>query len=173
MDIKKQLEKGFSKMNSVKISLYVGADADRFAELMSYMLGDDRELSRRAAWAVSFCFENHPFLFDAHVEELVNVMASKKYHDAVKRTATQALQYMEIPEDLEGPAYDNAIAILNDTEEPIAVKAYSMSILEKIALKFPELKQEVILIVENQIPYSSAGYKSRGTKLLKKLKERV
>lgn len=168
MDIKKQLSKEFSKINSLKISLHIGADEELFAELMNCFLTNDYELSRRAAWALSFCFRSNPFLFDKYVGVLVEIMGKKDCHDAVKRAATQALQDMEIPEDFEGLAYDYGMAILHDPEESIAVKAYTLQILQNIATKFPELKQELIQFVEDRMSFESAAFKSRGKKLLKK-----
>lgn len=155
-------------MNSVKISLYVGVDEDRFAELIDFLLLNDTEVARKAAWALSFCFKNHPFLFDKHVSILIEIMGRKDVHDAVKRSATQALQDMDIPEDLEGLAYDQGLSILLDPNESIAVKAYSIQILQNIAEKFPELKLELVQLVSDRMPFESAAFQSRGRKLLKK-----
>ena len=167
MDIKKQLSKEFSKMNSVKVSLMVGADQDTFDELMECMLLDDPEIARRAAWALSFCFREHPFLFNKHVATLVEIMNSKTCHVAVKRCATQSLEGMEIPEDLEGLAYDYGMSILTDPNEAIAVKAYCIQILQNIADKFPELKQELIQVVEDRMPFETPAFRSRGKRMLK------
>lgn len=169
MEIRKQLLKEFSKMNSVTVSLMVGADEELFEELINCLLDKDPELARRAAWAISFCLEKHSFLFDKYVSTFVNIMNDKTCHQAVKRCATQALQNMEIPEDLEGLAYDYGMEILHDQEEAIAVKAYTLQILQNIALKFPELKQELIQIVEDKMPFETPAFQSRGKKLLKAL----
>ena len=170
MSIRKQLQKEFSKMNSVKVALMVGADEELFAELMGFFQDDDPEMARRAAWALSFCFDKHPYLFNKHVNTFVEVMPNKTCHAAVKRSATQALQYMEIPEDLEGLVYDYGMQILNDPLESNAVKAYTLSILQNIVLKYPELKQELIQLVEDRMPFETPAFKSRGKKLLKLLK---
>lgn len=155
-------------MNSVKISLYVGVDEERFAELMDFLLSNDTEIARKAAWSLSFCFKSNPFLFDKYVGLLIEIMGRKDVHDAVKRTATQALQDMDIPEDLDGLAYDQAMDILHNPNEAIAVKAYCIQILQNIAQKFPELKQELVQVVSDRMPFESAAFQSRGRKLLKK-----
>lgn len=169
MSLRKQLQKEFSKMNSVKVSLMVGADEELFAELMDCLKDNDPELARRAAWALSFCFDKHPYLFNKYVSTLVEIMPDKTCHAAVKRCATQALQFMEIPEDLEGLVYDYGIDIINDPDESNAVKAYTLSILQNIVLKYPELKQELITLVEDKMPFETPAFKSRGKKLLKAL----
>jgi uncharacterized protein (UPF0147 family) len=167
MSIRKQLQKEFSKMNSVKVSLMVGANEDLFAELIDCLLEKDAEIARRAAWAISFCLKKNPFLFDQHVSVFIDIMNNKTCHVAVKRAATQALQFMEIPEEMEGLAYDYGINILYDPDEGIAVKAYVLQMLQNIVLKYPELKQELIQLVEDRMPFESPAFKSRGKKLLK------
>jgi hypothetical protein len=167
MKITKQLQKEFSKMNSVKVSLMVGTDEDLFAELMDCMLSTDKELSRRAAWAMSFCYREHPFLFDKYVGKFVELMNSKIYHDAVLRTITQSLENMDIPEEYEGMAYEYGMEILLDPHAPIAVKAYSIQILQNIARKFPELKQELIQVVQDRMEFETPAFRSRGKRMLK------
>jgi uncharacterized protein (UPF0147 family) len=167
MYIRQQLQKEFSKPNSVKVALMVGANEELFAELMECLLEDDSEIARRAGWALSFCLDKHPYLFDKYVKVFVELMNNKTCHVAVKRAATQALQYMQIPEDIDGLAYDYGMNILNDPEESIAVKAYSLQILQNIVLKYPELKQELKQLVEVKMPFETPAFKSRGKKLLK------
>lgn len=157
-------------MNSVKVSLMVGDKEELFAELMDCLLDDDTEIARRAGWALSFCLDKHPYLFDKYVNIFVEQMNNKTCHVAVKRAVTQALQYMQIPEDIEGLAYDYGINILNDPEESIAVKTYSLQILQNIVVKYPELKQELIQLVEVKMPFETPAFKARGKKLLKLLK---
>ncbi len=51
-----------------------------------------------------------------------------------------------------------------------AVKAFAMQILCNICEKEPELANELMMIIEDQIPHSSIGFKNRGTKILKLLR---
>lgn len=169
MNIRTALLKEFSKMNSVKISLQIGSNESLFADLITCYLDKDQEIARRAAWALSFCFEQNPQLFDKYINVFVEIMNNQDCHDAVKRTATQALQFMEIPEELEGFVYDYGINILNDSNSANAVKAYTLSILQNIVLKYPELKQELVSIVQSKIEFETPAFKSRAKKLLKEL----
>lgn len=153
-------------MNSVQVSLMVGTNEELFEELINCMLEKDAEIARRAAWALSFCIEKNAFLFDKHVGVFIDIMNNKTCHVAVKRAATQALQFMEIPEEIEGKAYDYGINILIDPNEGIAVKAYVLQILQNIVIKYPELKQELIELVKDKMPFESPAFKSRGKKLL-------
>jgi hypothetical protein len=51
----------------------------------------------------------------------------------------------------------------------VSVKVFSMQILYNLSLEIPEIKRELYSIIEDQFPESSAGFKNRGGKILKKL----
>jgi hypothetical protein len=45
-----------------------------------------------------------------------------------------------------------------------------MTVLANLAKKLPELKNELVPLIEDQMPFGSAGFISRGRKVLKELK---
>jgi hypothetical protein len=53
--------------------------------------------------------------------------------------------------------------------DPIAIKVFSMTVLFNISKNVPEFRDELAIIIEDQMPYGSAGFKSRGKKTLKGL----
>lgn len=44
-----------------------------------------------------------------------------------------------------------------------------MTILHNLSKEHPDLKNELRVAIEEQMPYASAGFKSRGNKILKAL----
>ena len=65
--------------------------------------------------------------------------------------------------------WDIGIKRLQSMQTAIAVKAYLMTILAKIAQEYPELSEELFSIIEVQYTYGSAGFKSRAKKVMKML----
>jgi len=59
---------------------------------------------------------------------------------------------------------------LENKKEPIAIRVFAMTVLANLADTYPEIKGELIAVIEDQMPYGSAGFISRGKKILKKLK---
>jgi hypothetical protein len=47
------------------------------------------------------------------------------------------------------------------------VKAYSIQILQNIARKFPELKQELVQVVQDRMEFETPAFRSRGKRVLK------
>jgi hypothetical protein len=65
---------------------------------------------------------------------------------------------------------DTCFALL-DPKEPIAVRAFSMTVLGNLAAQHPDLKKELRLVIESQLPYGSAGFVARAKKVLKQLEK--
>jgi hypothetical protein len=90
--------------------------------------------------------------------------------DAVKRNTLRLLQDRELPSEVLGVATDVGFKIMESRAEPIAVKVFAMTMLANICKKVPELKNELKLLIEDQMPYGSAGFRSRGKRILKILR---
>ncbi len=54
-----------------------------------------------------------------------------------------------------------------------AVKCFSIEIAERLTSGRPELINELKLIIEDQFPFASSGFKSRASKLLAKKKTKL
>lgn len=168
MDIKKELLKEHSKAQAVKISNYIGDDPEKFDELITLFLADEYRVTQRASWVLSHCADQYPKLIEPHLEQLI-LNLKNQVHVAVKRNTVRVLQDVEIPEELLGETADICFTLMQSGEETIAVKVFAMTVLGNICVKFPELKNELIPLIEDQMPYGSAGFKSRGKKILKNL----
>jgi hypothetical protein len=91
-------------------------------------------------------------------------------HDAVIRNTFRTLQNLDVPEEIEGLAFEKAYDFLANPQNAIAIRVFAMSVCGNIARKYPELKEELIPLIEEQLPYGSAGFINRGMKVLKALK---
>jgi hypothetical protein len=56
---------------------------------------------------------------------------------------------------------------ISSPSEPAAVKAFSLSILQNLSKQYPEIKNEVKLIIEKRWPYETAAFHSRAKKFMK------
>lgn len=148
------------------------ADPSQFSLLMSHFLDDAGEgyrLPQRAAAVVNEVCEKRPDFLMPYYERII-LNLRNDIHDAVKRNTVRLLQFHHIPEDLLGEAADICFEQLQSTKEPIAIKVFSMTVLFNIVKRVPELKSELEYMIEEQMPYGSAGFVSRGRKILKALK---
>lgn len=168
MSLRDDILKEFSKAHTVKIARKIGPNQESFDELIELFLGDEQRVKQRAAWILSHCADDHPWLIEKHIETLL-LNLKRPVSDPVKRNTLRVLRYVDIPEDLMGIAAELCFKFLHSGKEPVAIKVHAMDILYKIVRFFPELKDELRFVIEDQMTYGSAGFKNRGGKILKAL----
>ncbi|MEQ8424829.1 MAG: hypothetical protein RIA63_08960 [Cyclobacteriaceae bacterium] len=171
MNLINELQKDFNKATCDKIVAYIGNDQKRFTELVRAFLGEPHRVTQRAAWPLSYCVKKHPEIIKPHLKKIIQNLKNPKIHDAVKRNTVRFLQFIEIPKPLHGAALDICFTFLQDPKEPIAIRVFSMTVLGNLTKEYPDLKNELITIIEDQMPYGSAGFVARGKKILKELRK--
>ena len=170
MNIRDQLLEEHSKANANKIVKYIGDSEEKLAALMDCFFSDNYRESQRSAMVVSLLFDLKPNLIEPFKEEIILQLQQKDLEVAVKRNSIRILQFQEIPEAFAAPLFDSCLGFLMDSREPVAVKAFSMTVLYNLCSHFPELKSEVIPIIKQELHQNeSKGIQSRGKKVLKQL----
>jgi predicted RNA methylase len=151
---------------------YIGTDKKQFDQLMSLFFSDDNRLAQRAAWVMSHCVEKQPKLATPYLEKLIKHLY-RSNEDAIKRNSLRILQYVEIPKPLWGETLEKCFEYLESNNEAIAIRAFSMTVAYNISQQVPELKPELKALIEEIIIFGSAGLKSRGNKILRKLEKEI
>lgn len=166
---RQRLESGHSKQITASIVSDIKNAPDRIYDLMNCFFADDWRLSQRAAWPVGMIGESHPEWMIPFMEQMIAYLKSPK-HDAVVRNTVRLWQNMDIPEKWHGVIFELCFGYITNPQTAIAIKAFSMTVCENISKNYPELKEELILAIEDQMEFGSAGVRNRGKKILKKLK---
>jgi len=169
LNLEEEILKEHSKRQAVRLTLWIGNDESRFAELMRLFLKGDYRVTQRAAWIVSGCAEHHPDLIRPWLGKMIKRMQQPGVHDAVRRNVVGVLRFVDIPAALLGTVATVCFEFLADQDQPIAVRAFSMTVLGKIALREPGLKPELRLLIEQSLPYGSAGFRSCARNVLKQI----
>lgn len=170
MDIRAAILEEHSKEQSTLIADYIGHDKKRFKILVQLFLEDEYRVVQRAAWVLSLVAEKHPQLIEPYLPEFAARMQEPGLPVAVKRNVVRMLQHIMIPESLEGPVMNACFEFLADPKETVAVRCFSMTVLGNLARKYPEIKQELVSIVEDQLEQgATAGFKARAKAVLHSL----
>lgn len=150
---------------TLRIAKWVGNNPGRFAALLELFLYDEYRVVQRAAWIMSHVAEKYPALLEPHLEKMINRMGDAGIPVAVKRNVVRILQFIHVPESLQGPVMDYCFRFLEDPAETVAVRAFSMTVLANLAQQYPEIRNEIILLIEDQLwEGATAGFISRGKK---------
>lgn len=126
-------------------------------------------LAQRASRVLSIYFCSFPELLKPHVSRIIADLNKLKSEGSMRNFLKI---FSEVPLNLSNK---NKSILLNrcfdylSENSSIAIKAYSMDILYRFSTEIPEIKNELYHLIESQMPEFSAGLKSRGKKILKRL----
>ena len=142
-----------------------------FNKLFEYSSSSDKKLAFRASWTLTKVCDKFPELIHPHLSKIV-VMLENFDNESTQRSFLRILSLTDfkmIPRNLYGALADHCFKALNSGFSAIAIKAYSMEILYKLCIIYPELANELYASVTMLQGEASAGVKARGQLILKKL----
>jgi hypothetical protein len=168
MNIKSELMKPYSWENSLKLVDHMVKRPDQLKILISLLYDDNSRLSHKAANIVKLTAEKNPSLLSPYIGQFANMLEST-VPDALKRDALRILQFTPIPVRLQGKIAEACFGFLSSTA-PVAIKAFSLSVLSGIAKQEPSISRELQIIIETQIVFASPAFVSRAKKVLHQLK---
>lgn len=166
MNLHEALAKEHSKKQCDRIVHYIGDDPERFAILMDIFFKGVYRITQRAAWPMSYCVRAHPELIKPYFKLLLDNLARKDLHVAVARNTLRLLQDVTIPKKFQGRVMNACFHYLQSPESPIALKAFSLTVLEHLAKDYPEIMPELRLIIEEQWDQATPAIRSRARKIL-------
>lgn len=155
-----------SKRQAMAIVEFIGDDAQRFAELMKLFYAGEYRLTQCAAGIMCYCAERRPELIRPYLPKLLDCLKRDDMHDAVRRNILRLLQYVEIPRRLAGKIYAHCFDFIDDACEPVAVRAFALTVAARIAKSEPDLMNELRLIVRKHLPHTTAAFQKRAREIL-------
>ena len=162
MNLKDAILKEHSKKQCERIVKWIGTDKKRFAELFKLFLGNEYTITQRAAYALSVSVEKHPELITPYYKKLLDNLAVPGKHEAVARNTMRLLQFVELPRRYHGRIMHISFRFIEDPSTPAAVKAFSLSVLERLAKIYPDIVNEIRAIVNDRWDQETQAFHSRG-----------
>ena len=169
MKLREQILKEHSKANREAIVKWIGTSQERFDHLFEIFLNDEYRVVQRAAWPLSYIVIAHPKLIQEHFSRLLKNLDKPGIHDSVKRNTVRLLERILIPERFHGQVMNICFNYIASPDEAVAIKAFSLTILERLSHQYPEIKRELKTIIEDRWNYESAAFRSRAKKILSRL----
>ena len=170
-----ELQSMINNMISMKEADWVATSAIEnpaiFDKLLDYSFSDDNKLAFRASWTLTKVCDKYPELIYPHLGMIIEALENLESESTMRSfLRIISLSDMErISEKHHGILADKCFSLLRSGFSAIAVKAYSMEILYRLVLKYPELRNELAVTISMLQPEGSAGIVSRGRQILKKL----
>jgi hypothetical protein len=169
MNFRERLDKEHSKTTTNTIVNEICNQPKKMDELMQIFIDGPLRITQRAAWPLGFVAQQQPSLLLNYYDLLIDHLYKKDNHQAITRNILRALQFTNIPKKYQGKILTKCFDFLNDSNEPIATKVFSMTVAYNLSKEYPDIVPELKASIENLLPNGSAGIKSRGKKILKEI----
>ncbi|MGQ1948026.1 hypothetical protein ACT3CD_13095 [Geofilum sp. OHC36d9] len=151
-------------------SSYLQQHPEELPELIKTISHSEPKIAWRAAWVVDNLARNKRHLVEPYLSQLTNIVLKTSHH-GVHRHITNILRMID-PADIDnGHLVDTCFHWMTNSNTPVALQANAMEIIANLCTIYPELANELVSIIDAGYEMGSPGYRSRATKILKKLRK--
>jgi 8-oxo-dGTP diphosphatase len=144
-----------------------------FNKLIEYSFSADKKLAFRASWTLTKVCDKFPEMIYPSLPQIIESL-NKIDNESVQRSFLRIISLGDINKlssKQHGLLADHCFTALRSGFSAIAIKAYSMEILYKLAVLYPELANELSASVNLLQGEGSAGIVARGRMILRRLAE--
>jgi 8-oxo-dGTP diphosphatase len=144
-------------------------------KIIEYSFSGDKKLSFHAAWALSKTCDKYPEVIVPFLASLVDSLGRVE-NESVERSFLRVASLADLTllgTRHQGMLTDHCFRALRSGYSAIAVKAYSMEILYKLVLIYPELTREFTDTVNLLRGEGSAGIIAKGKIVIKRLEREL
>ncbi|WP_053179479.1 hypothetical protein [Sunxiuqinia dokdonensis] len=142
---------------------------DQIEDLVDIGLNAPQKETWRAVWIMDRIHEKKPELVRAYIPRFIEALPLTN-HESKLRHLLKLVSLNPLPQDQLGMLWDFGLGVFADASRPIAIRVHAMQLLFEITETVPDLKPELMQLIEHEMEFhGSAGIRSRGKKLLKKL----
>ena len=128
-------------------------------------------ISEYASWILAHVVKSNKNLLIPFQNELIDIILTENDNQTVLRNCTNIIQNMDFIEYKESQLIERYIDFIKNSNNKVALQMYSMQNLSKIVVKYPELKQELIAIVEMYYIERTVAYKAGVRNFIKAVKK--
>ena len=172
-----ELQTMVNNMMSMKEAEWVATSAIEnpaiFIKLFEYSHSPDKKLAFRASWTLTKVCDKFPEIIYPYLSQIVETLNTID-NDSTLRSFLRIISLSDLEKinsHQHGLLADFCFNTLNSGFSAIAVKAYTMEILYRLSLIYPELANELSTSIRILMEDGSAGITARGRMILRKLAE--
>ncbi|MBN2666808.1 MAG: (deoxy)nucleoside triphosphate pyrophosphohydrolase [Bacteroidales bacterium] len=144
---------------------------DILSRLINFSFSADNKLSSKASWSLSKIHDKHPVILARFIPVIIGSL-DRLNNESVRRSFMKIISLSDITvvnRKQQGILADYCFRMLRSGFSSIAVKAYSMEIIYRLAQVYPELTGELAATINLLQDEKSAGIIAKGRIILKRL----
>lgn len=155
------------------IMLQLENQPETIPDLMKFALYNKHPNSWRAIYLADKIHEKNPELIQPYIEEIIGQLENEKHHGK-RRHFLKLISLSTVSPRYFGFLVDHCMTTFTSAKEPIANRVHAMQILYNISDAEPDLKPELLEIIQQEMEFHpTPGIRSRGTRLAKKLQKQI
>jgi hypothetical protein len=170
MDIRSLLLNLSSGVEKDLIIREVIGTRDLVGSLLELALHEKDPVAWRASWILDGSDEQEPGLAASYISKIVRALPALESKGSLRSLLRMLCRY-DIPEEEQGLLIDLSFSYLVSELYPLAVKVHAMQIIYNHVLLYPELKDELVTVLEDQMENNTVGFLSRGRRLIKQMEK--
>ncbi len=155
MNIENEIRKEHSRKQAEKIAKYAMKSTQNFSELMICFFRKEKVISQRAAYSVSIAAEINKEIIWPFLRKMLLNLDNLNLHPAVKRNTVKVFEILGVPKKLEGLAFERMVNLMQNRNEPIAIRVLALTVVTNICKKHPDLGKEVRVWVEVEANFNT------------------
>jgi len=165
-----KIELNYSKLGLERVAQDCIDSPEMFDLLIELISKEKGRPAQIASWVLSKVTDLNSNLVAWHFKPLLKLI-NQTGSAAVNRNLIRTFMRIDIPQEYHGQLIDACLYALQNRDNSIAERAFSMHVLGKYVKLYPDLSNELIPVIEERMPHESAGFKSIGRKLLGKINQ--
>jgi len=150
----------------------VGDDPVRYKAIIDLAFEEKEKISRRAAKIIYITAEKYPELAYPHIPLFLQKLREIKNESILSSILKVFADYLLPDNEADLSKLLNiCFEFISGSWESAGIKVYCMDTLVRICEIEPGLANEVISVIEDQVPKSSFAFQARSVRYLKKLRK--
>ena len=171
----KEIKRMINSMISTREADWLAGSApdnpELILKLLEYSFSNDRKLSFRASWTLTKIFDKNPEIVIPRLPDMIEAL-DKTDNEGTRRSFLRIISLSD-PSLLslkhQGVLADHCFKALNSSLSAVAIKSYSMEIIYRLTIIYPELSSELSASINMLGDETQAGIIARGKAILGKL----
>jgi len=155
------------KETAILIAKEIASEPKQMQKLWDFAIGT-HEKSWRASWLMDKVYDEAPQLVRPYIPLMIELIPDLECQSK-QRQFLKLISIEPLPKPISGHFINRCFDLLISNSTPVAVRVYAMQILFNFSQQEPDIKNELALVIEEHMNEGTAGFKSRGKRILRKL----
>ena len=170
MEIREKIRELRTTHDRKKYIQYFADNPNEIEELVQIILNlEVYPYKEYASWALTHLYKSHELNLEHYYIPFVDLIF-KTDNQTVLRNIVNCLSHMRITDYRESELIDLLIGFVQNPKNKVALHVYSIYVLIQFVQKYPELKSEILEIIELNVEGKTPAYRIARRNFLEKTK---